>query len=108
MALTSDSIVGIVRRKTRRARDSVKAAEEELAAANGTLRDALPTRDVGAIAEAAERTVVAEEEVRQAAHELEVVSELLDDGPGSSPPSDGAAGGGEGVRSLLPRIRRGG
>ena len=109
MALTPESIAGSVRRKARRAHDNVKAAEEELAAANQTLKEALPRRDTEAIAQAAERTVVAEEEVRQAAHELEVVDELLDDGSPGKAPSPGpaaGAGSGEGVRSLLPRIRR--
>ncbi len=110
MALTTDSIAGTVRRKARRAQDSVKAAEEELAAANETLKEALPRRDTEAIARAAERTVVAEEEVRQAAHELDVVNELLDDGsPAPATPAGASKGAsGEGVRSLLPRIRRGG
>jgi hypothetical protein len=102
MALTPDSMAGTVRRKTRRAHDNVKAAEEELLAANEALKEALPRRDLGAIAEAAERTVVAEEEVREAAHELEVVNELLDGSP-SSPPASGASG--EGVRSLLPWLK---
>ena len=107
-ALTPDSIAGTVRRKARRARDSVAAAKDELAAANATLKQALPRRDTDAIAQAAERTVVAEEEVRQAAHELEVVNELLDDGS-PTPPVEGAPGSsGEGVRSLLPRIKRSG
>jgi hypothetical protein len=107
-ALTPDSIAGTVRRKARRARDNVAAAKEELAAANETLKEAVPRRDADAIAQAAERTVVAEEEVRQAAHELEVVNELLDDGT-PAPPAGGAPGAsGEGVRSLLPRIRRSG
>ena len=107
-ALTPDSIAGTVRRKARRARDNVTAAKEELAAANETLKEALPRRDNDAIADAAERTVVAEEEVRQAAHELELVNELLDDGsPTPAPAADDAKGAsGEGVRSLLPRIRR--
>ncbi len=107
-ALTPDSIAGTVRRKARRARDNVAAAKEELAAANETLKDALPRRDADAIAQAAGRTLVAEEEVRQAAHELEVVNELLEDGaPVPTPPASGAHGAsGEGVRSLLPRIRR--
>lgn len=110
-ALTPDSIAGTVRRKARRARDNVAAAKEELAAANETLKEALPRRDTDAIAQAAERTVVAEEEVRQAAHELEVVNELLDDGSPTTtpPPAEGAQGSsGEGVRSLLPRIKRSG
>jgi hypothetical protein len=108
MTLTPDSLTGTVRRKARRAHDNVKAAEEELAAANETLKEALPRRDTEAIAQAAERTVVAEEEVRQASHELEVVDELLDDGSPAPVPTAGASKGasGEGVRSLLPRIRR--
>jgi hypothetical protein len=107
-ALTPDSIAGTVRRKARRARDNVAAAREELAAANETLKEALPRRDTEAIAEAAERTVVAEQEVIQAAHELDVVDELLDDGsPRPTPGASGARGAsGEGVRSLLPRIKR--
>jgi len=106
-ALTPDSIAGTVRRKARRARDNVAAAKEELAAANETLRQALPRRDTDAIAQAAERTAVAEEEVGQAAHELEVVNELLDDGTAPTPPGGGTHGAsGEGVRSLLPRIKR--
>ncbi len=105
MALTPQSIAGTARRKAQRARKNVQAAEVELVAANEALKEALPRRDVEAIAEAAERTVVAEEEVRQAAHELDVVDQLLDDGtPAPSPPTH--EGGGEGVRSLLPLIKR--
>ena len=105
-ALTPDSIAGTVRRKARRARDNVAAAKDELAAANETLKEALPRRDTDAIAHAAAGTVVAEEEGRHAAHELEVVNELLDDGS-PTPPVDGDRGSsGEGVRSLLPRLRR--
>jgi hypothetical protein len=107
MALTSDSIVGTVRRKARRAHENVMAAEGQLVAANEALKDAVPRHDVAAITEAAERTIVAEEEVRNAAQELEVVNELLE----SSPP--GPAGGeggpcgasGEGARSLLPLLK---
>ncbi|TFZ06233.1 hypothetical protein EZ313_06200 [Ramlibacter henchirensis] len=107
MALTSQSIAGTVRRKARRAQENVKAAEGELIAANEELKEAMPRRDVEAIAHAAERTLVAEEEVRQAAHELEVVDELLDDGSAGPPAPSGTEGAsGEGVRSLLPRLRR--
>ena len=105
-ALTPDSIAGTVRRKARRARDNVAAAKEELAAANQTLKEALPRRDTDAIAQAAERTVVGEEEVRQAAHELEVVDELLDDGSPTAPAGGSEGASGEGVRSLLRRIKR--
>jgi len=110
MALTPDSISGTVRRKAKRAQHNVKAAEEELVAANEALKGALPARDLETIAQAAERTVVAEEEVRQAAHELEAVSELLQDGAAAAAPCQPAPGGasGEGARSLLPFLRRGG
>lgn len=107
MALTPQSIAVTVRRKARRAQQNVKSAEEELTAANDALKEAIPRRDVEAIAQAAERTVVAEEEVRQAAQELEVVDQLLDDGTPPAGPSGAASGAsGEGVRSLLPLIRR--
>jgi len=106
MALTTESIAGTVQRKARRAQKNVKAAEEELLAANEVLKEALPRKDVGAIAQAAERTVHAEEEVRQAAHELEVVNELLADGSAAAVPvASGASG--EGSRSLLPWLKRG-
>ena len=98
MALTQESLTGAARRKAQSARRRVKAAEGELETANRVLRNALPRRDVEAIAEAAERTAVAEGEVREAAHELQAVSELLADG---RPPANGDASG-EGVRSLLP------
>lgn len=101
MALTQESLSGAARQKARRARQNVKAAEEDLVAANEVMKEALPRRDVEAIAEAAELTVTAEEEVRQAAQELEAVEELLD---GSKPPSLGGTSG-EGASSLLPWLR---
>ncbi|KQT08054.1 hypothetical protein [Ramlibacter sp. Leaf400] len=108
MALTPDSIAGTVRRKARSAHDNVKAAEEDLVAANAALKAALPRRDVDAIAQAAERTVVAEEEVRQAAHDLDVVNELLVDALPPAGVSGGSGGAsGEGARSLLPWLRGG-
>ena len=99
MALTQESLTSAARRKAQRAQRKVKTAEDELDAANRTLRRAIPSRDVEAIAQAAERTAVAEDEVREASHELEAVTELLDDGK-RDPPSGGASG--EGLRSLLP------
>lgn len=98
MALTQESLTRAARRKAQRARQKVEAAEGELEVANRALRSALPRHDVTAIAQAAERTAVAEDEVREAAHELESVSELLAD---DAPAASGSASG-EGVRSLLP------
>jgi predicted RNA-binding Zn ribbon-like protein len=103
MALTQDSLTGAARRKAQRAQRKVKNAEGELETANRTLRHAIPTRDVDAIAKAAVRTAVAEDEVRDAAHELAAVTELLDEG--SSTVSHGDASG-EGVRSLLPFLHK--
>lgn len=99
MALTHDSLTEAARRKARRAQRKVKNAEGELEMANRTLRRAIPTKDVEAIAQAAVRTAVAEDEVREAAQEIAAVTELLDDGTGKV--AHGAASG-EGVRSLLP------
>jgi hypothetical protein len=78
----------------------VQSAEEQLEAANSTLRKAIPRKDVDAITQAAERTAVAEIEVREAAQELEAVTELLDDA--KMPAAANGAASGEGVRSLLP------
>lgn len=99
MALTQESLSLAARRKAQRAHDKVKAAEQQLDAANRTLRRAIPRKDVEAIAEAAQQTTVAEEDVREAAHELEAVNELLDSG---RPVAGHGGASGEGVRSLLP------
>jgi hypothetical protein len=117
MALTQESMAGTVRRKARRAQENVKAAEQELVAANEMLKEALPVRDTEAIAQAAERTLVAEEEVREAAHELEIVNTLLQDGAATPAPDCAVAvaatqgavpagASGEGTRSLLPYLQR--
>jgi hypothetical protein len=99
MALTQESLTSAARRKAQRAQRKVKNAEGELETANRTLRRAIPSKDIEAIAQAAVRTAIAEDEVRDAAHELEAVSELLVEGSGSV--AHGAASG-EGVQSLLP------
>jgi multidrug resistance efflux pump len=102
MALSKESVERAVQRKAQRAHRKVKAAEAELHAANEALKEALPTHDVDAIAGAAERTAAAEDDVREAAHELEAVDELLERrGPATS--RSGASG--EGADSLLPWLR---
>lgn len=103
MALTTQSMQGAARRKARRAREKVLEAELHLEAANETLRRAIPRRDVKAITLAAERTVRAEDEVHEAAQELEAVDELLHDSGAAR--HDGAASG-EGAKSLLPFLGR--
>jgi len=100
MALTQESLTRAARRKAQLAQYKVQSAEEQLESANSTLREAIPRKDVDAITQAAERTAVAEIEVRQAAHELEAVTELLDDA--KVPSAANGAASGEGVRSLLP------
>src|SRR3954471_18890088 len=103
MALTHDSVTHAVQRKAQRAHGKVKAAEADLAVANEALKEALPRKDVEAIAEAAELTASAEDEVREAAHELEVVNELLE---GAPPAPSGGTASGEGLKSLLPWLKR--
>jgi hypothetical protein len=99
MALSTDSLRGVARRKAQRARQKVQSAENELDAANEALEQAIPRRDVDAIAEAAKRTVRAEAEVHEAADELDAVDELLRD-PAAGAQHAGASG--EGTKSLLP------
>ncbi|HZY17919.1 MAG TPA: hypothetical protein VFE82_05515 [Ramlibacter sp.] len=103
MALTHESMAGVARRKAQLAREKVRSAEDELVAANEALKAAIPRRDVDAIAQAAERTAHAEGEVREAAHDLEVVDELLDE---AAEPRPVAVHSGEGLRSLLALIQR--
>ena len=102
MTLTQQSLVRTVRRKARLARQNVQEAEEHLAAANQALAQALPRHDEHAIADAAVRTLRAENEVREAAHELDGVNELLAEGGAAVP---GSASG-EGAASVLPYLRR--
>jgi hypothetical protein len=104
MALTGESIRRAVKRKAQRARQKVKAAEDDLVAANSVLKQAIPRHDVEAIAVAAERTSAAEDEVRAAAQELEAVGVLLETTP--TQPAGGASG--EGADSVLPYLKRGG
>jgi len=99
MALTQESLSRAAQRKAQHAQEKVKAAEQQLDSANRTLRRAIPRRDVEEIAQAAQQTAVAEEEVREAAHALEAVNELLDE---NRPVVGHGDASGEGVRSLLP------
>ncbi len=103
MALTTDSLRSVAHRKAQRAHEKVRVAEHELEAANETLKEAIPLRDVEAITEAAERTLRAEGEVHDAAHELEAVDELLREATAAAH-ADGASG--HGAKALLPYLGR--
>jgi uncharacterized protein involved in propanediol utilization len=102
MALTQDSLTRVAQHKAQGARRQVKAAEAQLEAANELLKEAIPSRDVEAITKAAQRTAVAEDEVREAAHALEAVDQLLELSQEPVPP---AGRSGEGAGSLLPLLR---
>jgi uncharacterized protein involved in propanediol utilization len=104
MALTGESIRRVVQRKAQRAHQQVLAAENELVAANEVLKQAIPRRDVQAIAVAAERTSAAEDQVHAAAQELELVDGLLESTRSQPLPAGGASG--EGADSVLPYLKR--
>jgi hypothetical protein len=104
MALSPQSIAKAVRSTASRAQRKVQEAEHELHAANATLLDALPRHDEQAIEHAARRTAKAESAVHAASEELEVVSHLLNDSTSTLVSPAGASG--EGLRSLVERLRQ--
>jgi hypothetical protein len=109
-ALSKDALVGAAARKAKKVQGQLHEAEAELHSANETLVKAVPSRDQKEIDAAVQQNVVAEEKVRDAADELEVVQELLRDADasaqvaGSTPPSSGQSG--QGLKSLMPHLAR--
>jgi hypothetical protein len=101
MALTSRSVTSAAKRRAQRAFKKVLAAESKLVAANSSLRDA-STRGRSDLGEAANQTLAAEHDLREAAKELEVVTELLAEPAAGTPSDDGRSG--EGLDSLLPHL----
>ena len=104
MALTSTSIAAAARSKADHAQQHVRTAETQLHAANEELKDALPRHNLKKVEQAAERTVAAEAQVKQAADELEVVKVLLDAQRDAAHAPAPAAASGEGTRSLLRHL----
>ena len=104
MALTARSIAAAARKKAQHVQDTVRGAEHDLKVANETLQEIAPVHSGARVRRAAVRTAAAEEQMRQAADELEAVKALLDD---SVQPDDTPAGhrSGEGSQSVLPHVK---
>lgn len=67
----------LARGKTRRVAQKLQVAEQELHTANTALMDALPPKVRREVTDALDKSASAEEKVREATEELEVVTELL-------------------------------
>ncbi|MGZ5195158.1 MAG: hypothetical protein ACXWJM_08325 [Ramlibacter sp.] len=112
--LTPDALASAAGKKTVKVQRKLRAAEGELRTANTVLRKAVPKNARRDIDEALAENTAAEQKVREATDELEVVSELLgaaagdshagaaDEGAGDEPKGRS----GQGARSLLPHLSR--
>jgi hypothetical protein len=107
MALNTISLAAAAKSKTQRAQAKVRAAETQLNAANKTFKRSGAKQDPKAIEAAVERTTIAEEQVHQAAEELDAVKELLDQtnitGPERALSTRGVSG--QGTESLWAHLR---
>jgi hypothetical protein len=100
-AITARALTQAAGRKARRVQQKLHEAEAEVQAATAELLHA--SIDVN---EAVELNTSAERKVHEAVEELEVVKEMLEhaDCPDPSPAPSGASG--DGVKSMLPHLRR--
>ncbi len=103
MALNTQSLSAAVKKKAARAHEKVLAAKAELGAANTALKVAVPKHDMAKIEEAAKRTVVAEEEIREVAQELEAVELLLEQQ--AAPAQAPGTRSGQGAKSVMPHLK---
>ena len=108
-AVTSSELAAAAGKKTTKVRRKLKAAEAELTRSNSVLVKELPARKKKLVMEALKDTQAAEEKVREAAEELEVVTELLSDAETTpqqaKTPVKGSGKSGQGAKSLIPHLR---
>jgi hypothetical protein len=106
-AVAPSALNKLARGKTRKVTQKLQAAEQELHTANAALVDTLPPKLKQEVGEALEQTLSAEEKVREATEELEVVTELLalqqDHEDGSLAPPGQKSG--HGAQSVMLHIR---
>ena len=116
-ALTAEAIAAAASKKAAKAQRQLVEAEAELQISSAALQEVLPAGAGAKVEAALQHNAAAEEKVHEAAEDLETVKELLSDGqPESTPdqrparprPRKQAAAGksGEGVRSLMPHLRK--
>ncbi|MDB5883787.1 MAG: hypothetical protein JWP43_3665 [Ramlibacter sp.] len=105
--LSSKSLTAAVKERAERAQARVLKAKHELDGANLALSQALPRGDVATIWRAAERTIVAEEEVQHAADELERINVLLEEElQGHTSDTKLGSRSGQGSTSLMSHIKK--
>jgi hypothetical protein len=105
MALTLRSLTAAAKWRAKRAQAHVHEAQQDLRAANAELDQAIPSRDVGRIEHAHQRTQQAEKAVEDASEQLEIVGELLTEGAQEGAAPEGTASG-EGMRGLVKSLRK--
>lgn len=76
-AVAPSALNKLARGKTRKVAQKLQVAEQELHTANAALLDTLPPALKEEVGEALDKSLSAEEKVREATEELEVVTELL-------------------------------
>jgi len=113
-AVTSAELASTAGRKTAKVRRKLKQAEAQLTRSNSTLVQQLPPREKKLVKDALQENQAAEEKVREATEELEVVTEMLADAQDAAAKAvqgDGAAADiprgktGQGAKSLIPHLR---
>ncbi|MEO7393015.1 MAG: hypothetical protein ABIU58_12625 [Ramlibacter sp.] len=112
-AVSATDLASTAGKKAAKVQRKLKAAEAELSRTNMVLVKELPPSEKKIVAEALKDNQAAEEKVREAADELEVVSELLSDaqeaeaasnsGNIKTAPTPGKTG--QGTKSIIPHLR---
>jgi hypothetical protein len=102
-ALTPQSLASVAGRKTRRVQKKLHDAEMDMRFADEVLEHGPHAKE---IEEALERNANARRKVHEAAEELDVVKEILENTDAREPTRPSSPGKtGQGVRSLLPHLK---
>lgn len=102
-AVTPQSLASVAGRKTRRVQKKLHDAENDMRSADEVLEHAPHAREVD---EALERSATARRKVHEAAEELDMVKEILENADPREAPRPASPGKtGHGVRSLLPHLK---
>jgi hypothetical protein len=113
LALTPAALAKAARNKTKKVQHKLEVAEAELHTANAVLIETLPSPAKKDLLSALKQNVAAEEKVREAADELQVVTELLNDGDADKshlqklipkPRDAHNSKSGEGAHSVIPHL----
>jgi hypothetical protein len=108
-ALAPADLASAASRKADKVQRKLHEAEVELHTANSVLVKAVPGGKRRDLNQAVEQNVAAEAKVHEAAEELEIVKELLDNAEGAVAAATSGAQGrtGQGVKSLIQHLGKG-